>query len=166
MASDKGWRNIDARSVQLATIFICPQCGCPTLYIPSVGHWPPALPARQVSELPKDVGALYDEARECVACGAFTAAVLVCRKLLMNVAVSEGADPNNGFVQFVDFLVANSYVPPKAKQWVDYIRRRGNEANHEIQLMSRADAEALLTFMEMLLRLVYEFPASVPTQDS
>ena len=57
-------------------------------------------------------------------------------------------------------------MPPNGKVWVDYIRQRGNEANHEIALMTQQDAEALITFVEMLLRFIYEFPGMVPTPPS
>jgi len=42
---------------------------------------------------------------------------------------------------------------------VDHIRTKGNEANHEIRLMGRQDAEELVTFVEMLLKFIYEFPS-------
>jgi hypothetical protein len=34
---------------------------------------------------------LYEEARRCTGQGCFTAAVLLCRKMLMNIAVEQGA---------------------------------------------------------------------------
>ena len=58
----------------------------------------------------------------------------------------------------MNYLADNHYVPPRAKSWVDKIRRRGNEANHEIVLMARADADELLSFSGMLLKLIYEYP--------
>jgi hypothetical protein len=45
---------------------------------------------------------------------------------------------------------------------VDHIRKKGNEATHEIALMGQADAEELIGFTEMLLKFIYEFPARVP----
>jgi hypothetical protein len=47
------------------------------------------------------------------------------------------------------------------KRSVDRIRTRGNQANHEIELMSAQDANELISLSAMLLRLIYEFPASV-----
>jgi hypothetical protein len=47
---------------------------------------------------------------------------------------------------------------------VDHIRTKGNEATHEIVLMTKADAEELIAFTEMLLKFVYEFPAKVPSK--
>lgn len=45
---------------------------------------------------------------------------------------------------------------------MDHIRRRGNEATHEIKLMTAAEAQELIVFTEMLLKFIFEFPAMVP----
>ena len=45
-------------------------------------------------------------------------------------------------------------------------RKKSNEANHEISLMDTKDAEDLITFTEMLLKFVYEFPGKVRTENS
>lgn len=37
--------------------------------------------------------------------------------------------------------------------------KRGNEANHEINIMVEEDASELLEFCGMLLKLIYEYPA-------
>jgi hypothetical protein len=92
---------------------------------------------------------------------AFTSSVLATRKLLMNVAVSQGADPNKTFQVYVNYLADKGYVPPNAKPWVDHIREKGNEATHEIPAI-KADAKDMLTFMEMILKLVFEYPQRVP----
>ena len=52
-------------------------------------------------------------------------------------------------------------MPPDGKGWVDYIRQKSNEANHEIVLMTEEEATDLINFSEMLLRFVYEFPSKV-----
>jgi hypothetical protein len=91
----------------------------------------------------------------------FTSAVLTCRKLLMHIAVAKGAAPGKSFMEYVEYLDQKNYIPPDGKGWVDYIRKKGNEANHEIKIMSVADASDLITFLEMLLKFVYEFPAKV-----
>ena len=78
---------------------------------------------------------------------------------MMNIAVARGADENKGFVYYVNYLADNNYLPPGGRDWVDLIRKKGNEANHEIAVMNREDAEELITFSEMLLRFIYEYPA-------
>ena len=115
-----------------------------------------------MSNLPTDVASLYDEARSALSAGAATAAVLACRKLLMNIAVTQGAATGLSFVAYVEYLATAGYIPPNGRGWVDHIRKRGNEATHEIALMSISDAVELITFSEMLLKFIYEFPARVP----
>lgn len=161
IASDRGWTGFSTYDNKpSAFVYICPFCMMATFVdhrdkqFPSVrfGH-----PVTDIAEA--DVASLYDEARHAVGAGAYTAAVLACRKLLMHIAVSKGATENGSFVGYVEFLAAKSYVPPDAKEWVDHIRQRSNEANHEIVLMQREDAEELVQFSEMLLKMIFEFPA-------
>jgi Domain of unknown function (DUF4145) len=80
----------------------------------------------------------------------------------MNIAVAQGAAADRPFITYVEYLASNGYVPPHGKGWVDHIRKRGNEAAHEISLMSKTDAEELITFVEMLLKFIYEFPSRIP----
>jgi hypothetical protein len=123
---------------------------------------PGVAPGVEVAQLPKNVEALYREARNCVVIASYTAAVLTCRKLLMNIAVAQGAEVGKTFVSYVEHLANQGYVPPNGRGWVDHIRTKGNEANHEIVLMAKADAEELISFAEMLLKFIYEFPSRVP----
>jgi len=115
-----------------------------------------------VEHLPTEVSKLYDEARYCMAVNSFTAAVLVCRKILLHITVDKKGPTGQTFEQAVDYLASKGYVPPDGKPWVDQIRKKGNEANHEIKLMSKADSEELLTFLEGLLTFIYAFPAKAP----
>ena len=41
-------------------------------------------------------------------------------------AVEKGAPPHDKFINYVNFLGANGWVPPNGRQWVDYIRDKGN----------------------------------------
>ena len=91
---------------------------------------------------------------------------MICRKILMNIAVDKGAKSGKGFYDYVEYLDQKNFIPPDGKEWVDYIRKRGNEANHEIQLMEAEDAQALIYFVEMLLRFIYQFPNMVPQASS
>jgi Domain of unknown function (DUF4145) len=121
----------------------------------------PAL-GNPVQHVPDTLNALSDEARRCTAQNCSTAAVLLCRKMLMHIAVEKSAKVGLNFFEYVNFLSDEGYVPPNGKHWVDHIRKKGNEANHEIVLMNATDALELLTFIEMLLRFVYEFPNMIP----
>jgi hypothetical protein len=53
----------------------------------------------------------------------------------------------------------SSSAPPNSKDWIDKIRAHSNEANHEIVVKKKEDAEEIITFLEMLLKFIYEFSA-------
>lgn len=144
-----------------AHVYICPHCDRPSFFHSGV-QIPGIAPGNEISHLPIDIEALYREARNAVAISAYTASVLACRKLLMSIAVAQGAKAGDSFLSYVDHLANAGFVPPNGRGWVDHIRKKGNEANHEIKLMTKTDAEELIAFTEMLLKFIYEFPNRVP----
>lgn len=147
-------------------IYICSFCRQPT-YINAANKQTPGVAyGNDVDHLPQDIKALYNEARNCISVGSFTATVLCCRKLLMNIAISQGAQTNQTFISYVEYLANSGYVPPNGRGWVDHIRRKGNEATHEIILMTQNDAQELVTFVEMLLKFIFEFPNRIPQAKS
>jgi hypothetical protein len=165
LASAKGWFGKlmpSIRGLDNPYVYICHHCKSPTFF-DSVGNQTPGIifgnPVLEIND--QSVESLYDEARKTTGTGCYTAAILCCRKLLMHIAVSKGAKEGDSFINYVKFLADNNYIPPDAKDWVDHIRRKGNEANHEISIMSKEDAEELLIFIEMLMKLIYEFPALI-----
>lgn len=164
VASEKGWTGqVAGRNPPLfAFVYICHKCHCPTFLDPD-GHQVPGVAfgnsLNDISET--SVKEIYEEARRATSANSYTAAVLCCRKLLMHIAVAKGAKVGESFAAYVEFLATNNYVPPDAKDWVDHIRKKGNEANHEIVIVKREDAEELLEFVEMLLTVIYVFPAAV-----
>src|SRR5690606_15430527 len=92
------------------------------------------------------VEGIYNEARLAHQAGAYTGAVLCCRKLLMNLAVSKGAPEGKSFVEYIDYLKQNHWVPPDSDDWVDHIRTAGNEATHKIAVKTANDSEELIGF--------------------
>ena len=158
VAPDKGWRT----GANRATIRICPQCNAPTFFSSGKEQWPGPLLDGDVPSLPDNVRDAYHEARMTMTVNAFTGAVMLCRKILMHVAVDKGAEENQSFKRYVGWLVREHYVPKGGEGWLGYVKDRGNEANHEIPNMTAEDAKALLEFTEALLRNVYSLPAAVP----
>jgi hypothetical protein len=142
----------------IGAIYICHNCDCPT-YVRGERQWPGAKLGTTIDNLPKDILDLHNEIRDATAAGAYTAAVLAARKLLMHIAVELGAPTAQNFTAYVDYLVDNHYAPPNSKSWVDKIRQVGNEANHEIVIVGSVEATNIIKFIEMLLRFNYEFPA-------
>ena len=162
MATKLGYVAHIARSGEaVGYIYICHYCTLPTLFVKNM-QMPGVLFGSAVADIDDPlVKSLYEEARRCTSEGAYTAAVLCCRKLLMHIAVAKGAKPGESFVKYVEFFANKNYIPPDAKDWVDHIRLKANEANHEIVIMSEADAKDLIQFLGMLLTIIYEFPAKI-----
>ena len=167
LASNSGFfaSPLSSQTTQLETIHICHFCLKPT-YFDNEGNQIPSYSfGNKVNNIPDEkVVSLYGEARNCTSCNAYTASILCCRKLLMNIAVSKGADEGLKFIQYIEYLSDKGYIPPDGKEWVDHIRTKGNEATHEISIMKKVDAEELITFIEMLLKFIYEFPAIIKSK--
>jgi len=167
VSSIKGYKlgkSSNGSGQQIGAIYICPNCGGPVFFTPDGQQLPSPSFGKPVQNVPHELNELYEEARRCTKERAFTAAVLLCRKMLMNIAVTQGANEGLRFIEYVEFLSDEGYVPPNGKHWVDHIRKKGNEATHEIALMTEKDAKELITFVEMLLRFIYEFPNMVPSE--
>jgi len=155
---DKGYQTREAKP-PIHRVYICTYCRRPTYLEPDGSQFPGVPYGSEVEHLPEEVQKVFDEARRAMSINAFTVAAMACRKVLMNVAVAEGADEDLSFAKYVDWLADQGFVPAKGRTWVDRIREKGNEANHEIPEISRVDAEDVLSFTEMLLKVNYEMPA-------
>lgn len=165
LASEKGygatWPDTGESRIR-AWIFICHHCSRPSFFDDDGRQSPGIIFGEAVQDVSDpSVAGMYEEARRAYSASAYTAAVLCCRKLLMHIAVSKGAKAGDSFVSYVEYLSSQNYVPPDARPWVDHIRTKGNEANHEIQMATKEDAEDLISFSEMLLKVIFEFPAAV-----
>ena len=134
---------------------LCPNCVYGS--VQTRGQIYPGLPFRPLLEgLPPNVQEAYSEARRCMEVDSFTAAELICRKILMHVAVEKGAKEGAPFTTYLSHLENSGYVTPPMKGWVDLIRQHGNEATHKLASPSRERAESTVMFTGELLRLIYE----------
>lgn len=142
----------------LGHIYLCHNCGKPS-YCLEDDFTPSPSFGRKVDHITDgDCETLYDEARNCIKLKAYTASVMCCRKLLIHLAKENGASDEqiSNFTGAVNYLSNNHYVPPGANKFLEQIRKLGNEANHEIALMSEKDAKLLIYFLELILSFMYE----------
>lgn len=159
ISSEKGYIGDRPNSSIKAYIVICHTCSTPTFFSVDNEQTPGSSIGREVRHIPNDsVAELFREAKECFSISAYTASVMLARKLLMNLSVSFGAKEGGSFASYVDYLNDNGYIPPNGKEWVDSIRRLGNSANHKIEFKTKPEAERIIGFTEMLLRFTYELP--------
>ena len=141
-------------------IYICHKCNKPT-YISFKEQVPGPLYGKNfLKEIFQDERTykLYEESRQCMKINAYTSIGMCCRKLIMHIAVDCGAETGKTFAYYVDYLDKNNYIPANCKKWVDIIRDKGNEANHEIIILEKKDAKQLLSFIEIIISVIYEMP--------
>lgn len=145
---------------------LCPVCGDGSVLVKHGSRWdvyPKAASVGQVPHLPDDVDAAWREARVAFTVAAYTASEVMCRKILMHVAVDKvGAASGLSFKQYVEALDGAGYIAVGLKPIVDSVRDRGNIANHELPPSEEADATTTLRITEHLLHAVYALPGLLP----
>ena len=117
---------------------------------------PTPLLGEGINGLPETIQNAYVEARKSISSQSYTACVLVCRKILMNVAVEKGASEGETFAKYIDHMIATGHITVTMKEWVDKIRDNGNDATHEIPPPDSKIACTTLEFTALLLKNVYE----------
>lgn len=132
---------------------------------------PSSRPLDVPDGLPNPDYAAWDEVRSCLGVGAYTAAVMMCRKLLFHIAVAHGLPEKNekgwapNFAQCLDHLQAEGIITKRMRTWVDRIKDVGNEANHELAGYKRDQAMDIAKFTRQLLHMAYELPMLVGADD-
>lgn len=117
---------------------------------------PSPLPGVPIEGLPAEVEAAYQEARRTAGVNAYTSCELMCRKILMHIAVDKGADEGKSFVEYLNYIETTGYATPPMRPWLDLIRQHGNVSTHRLAAATEERAMNTLTFTAQLLRLVYE----------
>lgn len=143
------------------TFLVCPKCKKGTVKIANKLHPSPAA-GRLVEYLPPSVDGAWREARLAYSAGAYTASTLMCRKLLMHMAVNEcGADAGDTFKNYITKLTESGELPNSFKPALDAIRDQGNAATHELAVQTEAQALRTLALTEACLNVLYEVPGKL-----
>lgn len=151
-----GYDNYESYTGITNRIYICPNCNNPTHFDQDDMQTPGFLFGNNIQNLPEEIDFLYNEARRCFSINAYNSVAMVTRKILMNVAVNEGATENLNYYDYISYLDESNIIPRNTKKWLDELRIIGNEANHEIKHITSNEAEKCIRFCELLLKIVYE----------
>lgn len=81
----------------------------------------------------------------------------------MHLAVEKRAPENKTFAFYIDYLDEMHYFSPETKSIAMFIKDRGNDATHEIRLMSEQDAEAMIYLTGHLLETIYASKQRIPS---
>lgn len=138
----------------------CPACGDGAVVTMSGTAYPAAPAGGPVDHLPADVAQAWREARTAHAVAAYTASEIMCRKILMHMAVdAAGSIPGDTFKNYIEHLDKAGYIHPGLRPSVEKIKDRGNAANHELPPSTEADSLATLKITEHMLKGIYEIPS-------
>lgn len=139
---------------------ICTNCWIATTFLDRKNQLPGPihgdnLDPRKKNDDTKLIVVLYNEARVALSQRAPSCAVLMFRKILMHVAVEQGAKPGLRFAEYVEYLKTNGIVGKPQYALLDRIRDEGNIENHEVRRASPEQAVDLLNLTTLLIRSVY-----------
>ena len=147
---------------------------CVNCHLPHVSTGWAIFPATSPLSTPGGVEgvelAAWTEVRECLGVGANTAAVMMCRKILLHIAVAQGLPAKNdkdwapSFAEVNNYLEMEGIITTRMRPWVDLIKDVGNDGAHEINPITQDDARNVARYTEQLLRLTYELvaPSAAP----
>lgn len=155
VTAEKGYRSAGDAGL----IYICHRCKRPSFFA-NDSQVPGPTPGAEIEHLPEAVEELWGELRRAMSVRSWTLVVMACRKMLMNVAVDQGAKEGLKYSAYVDWIAKNKLAPGNM-EWIERIRDIGGEANHVIAASDETDALDVVSFLEHLLRTVYEFPGKM-----
>ena len=138
-------------------IYICPHCRAPMLLDNESKQILIPLPGIEIKKLPENIEPIYSEIRKCMQVGCFNGAIMLMRKLIMHIAVEEGDSEGKKFIEYINYLCDEGVVPKKSKSKADSVRELGNSANHEVENRTKEEAQNCFEFIELLLKVNYEF---------
>lgn len=137
----------------------CPGCLDGSVKTLSGAIYPVAPTGRTVANLPPEVAQAWREARTAHAVAAYTASEIMCRKILMHLAVDVAQSPVGGtFKQYVEALDTAGYISAGLRPAVEKIKDRGNAANHDLPASNEEGSRSTLKITEHLLAGIYEIP--------
>src|SRR5262249_13826583 len=147
---------------------LCPYCGEGSVRARNSGIiYPAQRPGLTLNHLPAAVVRAWEEARAAFSVGAYAAAELMCRKILMYVAVGKRlAKAGQPFVSCMNALQAAGYITTGLEEVAEQMRDRGNVANHDLRASSEQESHVTLMITQHLMEALYELPgiAASPSQ--
>lgn len=131
-----------------------------------MGLWPTAAAPNAPKHLPDNIRSFYLQGLNSLGRGSYDAAGTMFRKSL-DVALKRIYPEGRGTLQKrINTLPPELGITPAMKEWAHEIRDLGNDAAHEEEPFTEAEAKALHVFAEMFLTYAFTLPGMLAERKS
>ena len=104
-----------------------------------------------LEDLEGEIIAEYTDAAKCLSNNLYTPTAMVCRKILMLVAIDRYAPTDKSYEEYVNYLEEKRYITDQMKSWINLIRKHGNDANHKTHPVDKRNACYVFMWVTALL---------------
>jgi hypothetical protein len=148
---------------QEAYIYICHNCHRPTLAMPFEPMIPAPRAGEPIAELKGDVAKLYEEIRSSMQAGAYTGAVALCRTMIAHVSHEKTSKAKDAaFQDHLKALYDSEHLAKGQRDWIDAIKDSAGKGIHDLEILSPDEAKSIFEFTQMMLKILYTYPAIMP----
>jgi hypothetical protein len=125
-------------------------------------HWWPLPQVQTSADVPPQISSAFAEAATALAANCPRASTVMARRTLEAVTVDKG-QTSGTLDERLAALASQGVLLPTLAEWSKEVRLVGNAGAHfdPIQSVSVDDARELATFVQELLRYLYELPAEL-----
>lgn len=124
--------------------------------------WPKLERLAAPAHTPQPIGRRFVEGEDAYRRRNWNSAVAMYRSALdIATKAMSGVPAGLSFYKRLEWLHEQHHITQQMKDWADHVRVEGNEALHDPDEFSEADAKPLRLFTETFLRYVYELPGEV-----
>lgn len=125
-------------------------------------HWWPLPQAKQSPDVPAEIASAFSEAATALSARCPRASAVMARRTLEAVTADQG-QASGSLHERLKALASSGVLLPTLSDWASEVRLIGNAGAHydPIETVSQEDAQQLLSFVQELLRYLYELPAEL-----
>lgn len=125
-------------------------------------HWWPLPKSKLSDDIPKEISNIYAEAILTFYANAPRATAVMLRRTIEAITVNFG-ETKGTLAQRLQVLADKNILQPSLAEWAKEVRLIGNQGAHydPANDVSMEDAKQLLTFVQELLKYLFELPAEL-----
>ncbi|HLO98472.1 MAG TPA: DUF4145 domain-containing protein [Fimbriimonas sp.] len=166
VGAENGWHGLDGHGTFIYAA-ICPHCSRITQKNNKGWIFPLPMVGEVISSVPSPAKELYQEIRGCMQVGAFTGAVALCRTMIAHISHDKlGTKRDDTFQNHLKALYDSELLAKGQRDWIDSIKDSAGKGIHDLEIIKRDEAESIFEFTQMMLKIMYDYPARKPAPRS